>query len=78
MDRFITYPTRFAGPPDVLAKDWNAYPSMHISALEKAVAEGRGNAAMVKEIAERKAGTSVQRVTPQILGGKPTTRVGRM
>lgn len=70
----------FCSPPPaaLIAQDWNAYPSMHISELEKAVAAGRGNAAMEKEIAERKAGTSQAKVTPQILGGKAQARIGRM
>lgn len=69
--------------PDVvmdvrLARDWNAYPSMHISELKKAVAEGRGNPKMEQEIADRESGKSQVKVTPQIQGGKAQTRVGRM
>ena len=33
---------------------------------------------MVEEIANRKAGISVAKVTPQILGGKAQVKLGRM
>lgn len=54
------------------------YPSYTLSQLEGFVAEGRGNPAMVQEIADRKAGLSTIKATPQILGGKPRVRVGRL
>ena len=54
------------------------YPSYTLAELEKFVAEGRGNATMMQEIEARKAGTSVRLVTPQILGGKVQTKIGRM
>lgn len=56
------------------------YPGYTLAELEKAVAEGRADSAgtMVMEIAARKAGASQHFKTPQILGGKPTTRIGRM
>lgn len=42
------------------------------------VASGQGNAVMVQEIADRKAHVSVIKATPQILGGKVQTKIGRM
>lgn len=42
------------------------YPSYTTAQLEAAVAAGRGTAEMIEEIAARKAGVSVARVTPQI------------
>lgn len=42
------------------------YPSYTTSQLEEAVAAGRGNDVMIKEIADRKAGVSVGLVVPQI------------
>ena len=54
------------------------YPSYTLADLEKFVAEGRGNAVMVQEIADRKSGKSIVKPTPQILGGKVQTRIGRM
>lgn len=54
------------------------YPSYTLADLEKMVAEGRGNAVMIQEIADRKSGASQVKTTPQILGGKAQTRVGRM
>jgi hypothetical protein len=54
------------------------YPSYTLADLEKFVAEGKGNPAMVQEIADRKSGASHTKVTPQILGGKAQTRIGRM
>jgi N-methylhydantoinase B/oxoprolinase/acetone carboxylase alpha subunit len=54
------------------------YPSYTLADLEKAVAAGRGTPEMMQEIADRKSGASVIKVTPQILGGKAQTRVGRM
>lgn len=54
------------------------YPSYTLAQLEAFVAEGRGNPAMLQEIADRKAGRSVARVTPQIDGGIPMPVIGRM
>jgi hypothetical protein len=54
------------------------YPSYTLAELELAVAEGRGNAVMVKEISDRKGGASVVFAVPQILGGKAQVRIGRM
>lgn len=63
----------------VLANDAaRKFPSYTLADLEKMVAEGKGNAAILEEIAARKAGTSEARVTPQILGGKVQTKLGRM
>ena len=42
------------------------YPAYTLADLEKFVAEGRGNPAMVEEIAARKSGASPVRVVPQI------------
>jgi hypothetical protein len=64
--------------PSNLAMDARKYPSYTLADLEKFVAEGKGNAAMVQEIADRKSGASKTRETPQILGGKAQIRVGRM
>lgn len=79
MERFLTY----VRPPAVaLAADCeivcDAYPSYTLKDLEKFVAEGKGNPAMVLEIENRKAGTSKPKVTPQIMGGKVQTKLGRM
>ncbi len=46
--------------------------------LEAAVAAGRGTEAMAQEIADRKAGVSVARMVPQIIGGKVMTKIGRL
>lgn len=54
------------------------YPSYTLADLEKMVAEGRGNAVMEQEIADRKSGVSAVKTTPQILGGKAQVRLGRM
>jgi len=54
------------------------YPSYTLAELEKLVAEGRGNPVMAQEISDRKSGASKVRETPQILGGKAQTRLGRM
>jgi hypothetical protein len=61
-----------------IAQDWNAYPSYTLADLKKAVAEGRGNPKMEQEIADRESGKSAIRVTPQIMGGKVQTKIGRM
>lgn len=63
------------------AADARKYPSYTLAQLEAFVAAGQGNPAMVEEIAERKAGASVTRVTPQIVplaGMKATGKVGRL
>lgn len=54
------------------------YPSYTLSQLEGFVTAGNGNPSMVAEIAARKAGRSATFVTPQLLGGKPSVKVGRM
>lgn len=54
------------------------YPSYTLAQLEAAVAEGRGNPVMEAEIAARKSGMSVAFRVPQIEGGKPSPKVGRM
>jgi hypothetical protein len=54
------------------------YPSYTLDQLESFVAEGKGNAVMVKEIEDRKAGVSKVLVVPQIEGGKANPKVGRM
>ncbi len=54
------------------------YPSYTTAQLEAYVAAGRGNETMIQEIANRKAGASVVRVTPQIMGGKVVVKVGRI
>lgn len=60
------------------ARSNRKYPSYTLAQLETFVAEGRGNPVMVQEIADRKAGRSTPLVTPQLKGGKPQTKVGRM
>lgn len=60
------------------AKSNRKYPSYTLAQLEAFVAEGRGNEVMVKEIADRKAGISKPLVVPQIEGGKPVHKVGRL
>jgi hypothetical protein len=54
------------------------FPGYTLAQLELAVAEGRGNDVMVKEISDRKAGISNVLAIPQILGGKAQVRIGRM
>jgi hypothetical protein len=49
-----------------------------LAQLEGFVAEGKGTPVMVQEIADRKSGKSVYRPTPQVGGGVPAFRVGRM
>lgn len=63
---------------DSAHKSTRKYPSYTLAQLETFVAEGRGNPVMVKEIADRKAGTSNILVVPQIEGGKPNPKVGRL
>ena len=60
------------------AKSKMKYPGYTLAQLEQAVAEGRGNDVMLKEIADRKAGISKPLVVPQIEGGKPIHKVGRL
>ena len=62
------------------ARRHRKYPSYTTAQLKAFVAEDGENAnpVMVKEIADREAGLSVYRPTPQIMGGKPIVRVGRM
>jgi hypothetical protein len=54
------------------------YPSYTTADLEAFVACGQGNAIMVQEIADRKSRISVIHATPQLLGGKVQTKIGRM
>lgn len=52
-----------------LALDWNAYPSYTLDQLKKMVLtadDPTTRAKIEKEIAEREAGTSVQKVTPVV------------
>jgi hypothetical protein len=60
------------------AMDARKYPSYTLADLERFVAEGKGNAVMIQEIADRKSGASQTKVTPQIIGGKAQVKVGRM
>lgn len=63
---------------DAAHKSTRKYPSYTLAQLETFVAEGLGSDVMIKEIADRKAGTSTVHVTPQIEGGKPNPKVGRL
>ncbi len=54
------------------------YPGYTLAQLEAVVAEGLGTDLMVQEIAARKAGASKTFETPQIIGGKVRTRIGRL
>jgi hypothetical protein len=60
------------------ARSNRKYPAYTLAQLEAFVAEGKGNPVMAQEIADRKAGRSATLVTPQLKGGKPVTKVGRM
>ncbi len=63
---------------DYVSKQTRKYPGYTLAQLESFVAEGKGNPVMVQEIADRKSGKSVYRPTPQVSGGVPSFRVGRM
>lgn len=63
---------------DAAHKSTRKYPSYTLAQLEAFVAEGNGNEVMVAEIAARKAGASVAFVVPQVEGGKPSPKVGRL
>lgn len=54
------------------------FPGYTTAQLEAFVAAGRGNDAMVAEIAARKSGASKALVVPQIEGGKVQIAVGRL
>jgi hypothetical protein len=54
------------------------YPSYTTAQLESFVSAGDGDAVMIKEIADRKAGSSVLRSIPQLIGGKVIIKIGRM
>jgi hypothetical protein len=54
------------------------YPSYTTASLKAFVASGQGNSVMVQEIADREAGVSVIHPTPQLIGGKVQTKIGRM
>jgi hypothetical protein len=63
---------------DAAHKSNRKYPSYTLAQLEAFVTEGNGNDVMVKEIADRKAGISNVLVVPQIDGGMPSHKVGRL
>lgn len=63
---------------DGAPKSNRKYPAYSLAKLEALVEAGEGNPVMVQEIADRKAGISTIRVTPQIEGGKVQTKIGRM
>lgn len=58
--------------------DARKYPSYTLAELKALIAKGQGNAVMEQEIKDRESGASQTRVTPQILGGKTQTKIGRM
>ena len=58
--------------------DMRKYPSYTTQELEAFVATGKGDDTMIQEIADRKAGISQIAITPQIMGGKVVTKVGRL
>jgi hypothetical protein len=60
------------------ANNKRKFPGYTLAQLEAAVTEGRGTSAMLQEIADRKAGASVAATVPQLLGGKPQPKLGRM
>lgn len=59
------------------ARSNRKYPAYTLAQLEAFVAEGKGNPVMVQEIEDRKVGRSAALVTPQLIGGKPVTKIGR-
>lgn len=63
---------------DSAHKSNRKYPSYTTAELEAVVAAGNGNEVMVEEISRRHAGLSKPFATPQLLGGKPVVKVGRM
>lgn len=63
---------------DAAHKSARKYPSYTLAQLEAFVADGSGNDVMAQEIAARKAGRNAVLVVPQIEGGKPIHRLGRM
>lgn len=63
---------------DAAYKSTRKYPSYTTSELEQFVANGQGNPVMMQEIANRKAGRSVILKVPQIDGGTPIPKVGRL
>lgn len=54
------------------------YPSYSLAELEIFIANGEGTPVMIQEIADRKSGASQHKVTPQLIGGRVVTKVGRM
>lgn len=54
------------------------YPSYTLAELKEWVAKGQGSPRVLAEIAAREAGLSEHKVTPQILGGKPINKIGRL
>jgi hypothetical protein len=63
---------------DAARKSNRKYPAFTTEDLKRFVAEGRGTDEMVQEIMARDAGISRPFVTPQIGGGRPIVKVGRM
>jgi hypothetical protein len=65
---------------DILTDAARMYPSYTTSQLKAAApsADPATRAKMETEIAARESGASQQRVTPQIEGGKPMAKIGRM
>lgn len=63
---------------DYVSSQTRKYPAYTLAQLEGFVAEGKGTPVMVQEIADRKSGKSIHRPTPQVNGGVPAFRVGRM
>jgi hypothetical protein len=68
----------FDAPPRGL-DDWQRkYPSMTTAQLREWVGSGSATPLAVEELAKRDSGESTVRVTPQIVGGKVQTKIGRM
>ncbi len=62
---------------DAAIRTSRKFPSYTLAQLEAFVAAGEGSDSMVAEIAARKAGSAAFQ-TPQIMGGKVRTVIGRM
>lgn len=54
------------------------YPSMTTTQLRQWVESGDATPLAMEELARRDSGESQVRVTPQIMGGKVQTKIGRM
>lgn len=65
---------------DQMRADARMYPSYTTSQLKAAApsADPATRAKMESEIAMRESGASQQRITPQIQGGRPMPKVGRL